>query len=308
MGLWEIKTYRNLKTIDLKQNQNEGISALNSKSMRWTTDNQEPNSYSFISMYMSLINLASSNVFAVQTLEILHLILTVFTFCATSATLCLCTNKKACLAWFLVCYLLCVISFLLGLAVVLVLIAWQTATLPRLASTTAIIVFKSYGFCFWLSVAVLVLLFISSIFLLTYIITAAVSLYQKHRKTTKLLKSKKNNQQNDASFTNLAKIPRLQVSNSPIDSSSNNAPINAFSNLQQISGDQNTSYVFYTGHGQFQHTQNKKMNNVENKSDYEPPMNEFYPMNDGRRQVLESHPYSNVLVEQTNNGYVSEQR
>ncbi len=189
----------------------------------------------------------------------------------------------------------------------IVLIAWQTATMPRLASLNTISVLKAYGFCFWLSVAVLVLLLISSFFLLAYIITAAVSLYQKHRKATKLLKPKKSSNQNAANFTNLARIPRLQVNNTPTDNSENDndAPINAFSNLQQMPGEQNASYVFYTGHGQFQHAHHKQMTGAVKKPEYEPP-NEFYPGHGGRRPVVESHPYSNVLVEQVNHGYIVE--
>ena len=67
---------------------------------------------------------------------------------------------------------------------------------------------------------------------------AAISLYQKNRAAAKRLKSKKTISLSPVNFTNLAKIPRVQVNSLNVtDNNSslnidNDSPINAFSNLK----------------------------------------------------------------------------
>lgn len=311
MGLWDLRTYRKLSILDITNN---NLSADNMQSMRWTTGDTKSNS--FVYRFLAFISLTSSTIYALQILEILHLIFTLLTFCATSVTLCLCTNKKASLAWYLVCYLLCILSFLLGLAVIVILIAWQTSSKPPLAAAQTLSLIKDFGFCFWLSVVVQILLLSTSFFILTYVIVASISLYRKHREMAKRLAKPKSN-----GFSNVVRIPRLHVDSSSSSRSSKSdkndakdpsSPINAFSNLPQMpENQQNPSYVFYTGHGNYHSKQP-----VIHKSEYEPP-NEFYQpqtnkhsasynhvmQSSGKYPKAGDHPYSNVLVEQVNHAY-----
>lgn len=332
MGLWNLRTYRKLAIYDLT---NINMVSENIQSMLWTTGNIKTNS--FVYMFMSLIDLTSSTIFALQILEILHLIFVLLTFCGTSVTLCLCTNKKASIAWYLVCYLLCLLSLLLGLSVIIVLVAWQTSVMPPIVSTQNLTLMKGFGFCFWLSVVVQALLLSSSFFILTYLIFASCSIYQKHREDSKKILNC--NKDSKHSFSNIMRIPRLHVSTSQNAHTHSNIehnqdinqelPINAFSNAninqysqQQISADKeqnNSAYVFYTGHGNYHKSYDKT-------SDYEPPNEILKPQSENlanyslmiqnhnknklssKKNGNDNHPYSNVLVEQINLSYNNEQR
>lgn len=331
MGLWDLRTYRKLAVYDLT---NVNMVAENVQSMRWTTGTTKTNSFVF--MFMSLISMTSSTIFALQILEIMHLIFVLLTFCATSVTLCLCTNKKASIAWYLVCYLLCLLAILLGMSVIIVLIAWQTSVMPPISAAQSLDLVKGFGFCFWLSVVVQALLLGSSFFILTYLIVASCSLYQKHREAAKkIIQSNSNRDSRKTNFSNIRKIPRLHVNaSSPnytmksgenLENKQNDTspPINAFTNLNQSfqqqspsdQGQANSAYVFYTGHGNFHKGDNRK------GSDYEPP-NDFTQLspehlanyslmmqNQNRDRFVpkqagqDNHPYSNVLVEQVNHAY-----
>ena len=314
MGLWEIKTNRKLN-IYLNDYVKSNINTENSKSMRWPTDSASINTHSFIYLYMSLIELPSANVFTVQILEILHFVFTILTFCATSVTLCLCTNKKASLAWYLVCFLLCLLSLMLGTAVLVTMAAWRAALMPNLSSVQKLTLLKDFGFCYWLSVTVQVLLFISSVFLMAYVIIAAIAMYKKSKEDCKKLNKKQNG------FSNVLRIPRLQVSSTgsiPNAKASQdpakdiNSPINAFSNLQQVPETQH-SYVFYTGHGNFHKQPTTNGVEYEQANDFfQPPpehlVNYSLMMQNRRIQKSNDHPYSNVLVEQINHAYHNGQR
>lgn len=296
MGLWDLKTYRTLSIMDIN---NPNMLAGSLPTMRWTTGDMKSNT--FIYMYITLIGLSSSTIFGIQILEILHLIFTLLTMCATSVTLCLCTNRRASLAWYLVCFLLTLLSMFLGLAVIIIAIAFQAVPINNLGPSTLTVV-KGFGFCFWLSVVVQCLLVGSACLILTYVIIASCTWYQKNREAAKRVpKSKK------AGFNNMTKIPRLQVDSSSPNTSGGSkeldSPINAFSNLHQVDPHQpNTAYVFYTGHGNYHKNDGQQAGEF-----YQPPpehlVNYSLMMQNRKHAKGNEHPYSNVLVEQINHAY-----
>jgi len=286
MGLWDLKTYRILSILGTD---NPTVVASNVPTMRWTTGDMTSNT--FVYMLITLIGVNSSTIFGVQIIEILHLIFTVLTLAATSVTLCLCTNRRASLAWYLVCFLMNLVSMFLGLAVIIIIIAFQTQTLEDITPSTLVTV-KGYGFCFWLSVAIQCLLVGSACLILTYIIIASVAWYEKNKDAARNKKQHK--------------IPRLKVDSK---SKENDQPINAFSNLQQIDPhNPNTAYVFYTGHGNYHKHPNGVVGSHEQNGEFYqlPPehMVNYQLMMQSRKNVKgNEHPYSNVLVEQINHAY-----
>ena len=309
-GLWEVRTYRGLQI---------GSSLTPSlESMPWPAGNTKLQPDSFVNWLMAFLNMSSSSVFAVQVLEILHFIFAGLTFCATSLTLCLCANRRASLTWYLACLLLCTISFALGLAVLIILVIWQTGHMPSLVTTTTISLSlgKSFGFCFWLAVGITVGLLLSAVLLIVYILINGIALHNEKQRVGKKVGHTVRPQSSSIlktsrSFDNLAaaKIPRLHIlepDESLVSSSGFKAPINAFNNLESLQPqDANSSYIFYTGHGHF-HKQNFTSNDAD-KSDYEPANPIIQPnlanysitMQDTSRNMsrtprLNEHAYSNV--------------
>ncbi len=183
------------------------------------------------------------------------------------------------------------VSMFLGLAVIIIIIAFQTQTLEDITPSTLVTV-KGYGFCFWLSVAIQCLLVGSACLILTYIIIASVAWYEKNKDAARNKKQHK--------------IPRLKVDSK---SKENDQPINAFSNLQQIDPhNPNTAYVFYTGHGNYHKHPNGVVGSHEQNGEFYqlPPehMVNYQLMMQSRKNVKgNEHPYSNVLVEQINHAY-----
>ena len=312
-GLWEIRTYRGLQI---------GSTLTPSlESMPWPAGNTQLQPDSFVNWLMAFLNMSSSSVFAVQVLEILHFIFAGLTFCATSFTLCLCANRRASVTWYLACLLLCTISLMLGLAVLIILVIWQTGQMPSLVATTtttaiSLSLVKSFGFCFWLAVAIIAGLLLSAVLLIVYTLINAIALHNEKQRFGKKVGHTVRPQSSSIlktsrSFDNLAaKIPRLQIlepDESLVSSSGFKAPINAFNNLESLQPhDANSSYIFYTGHGHF-HKQNFTSNEAD-KSDYEPSTanpiiqpnlaNYSITMQDtrnvSRTPRLNEHAYSNV--------------
>lgn len=289
MGIWEVKmNTNNVDLIDLRTN----VKTTNQNSMLWlNSDSSNGGFQSFLVNFLSFIELSSANIFTVQILEIIYLIFTFLTFSASSLTLCLCSKNRTSLCWYLICYFLCLISFLTGLAVIIIIIVWQTTSLPSLEGTQAFIMSKSFNWCFWTSVGINSSLFFASFLILCYIIVSSILSYNnrknsyeqkgtkkhsaKNNKSVSILKIQNGKNNNDISINdysnNVPKLPRLQTNGlqaSPAFLSKSNSLVaqntaTTFNNLQSLANSQsaNPSYTFYTGFGNY-HKQNICLNQI----------------------------------------------
>lgn len=293
LGIWEVKMNTDkLQLIDLKT----GVQTTNSQSLLWLNSDSSISFQAFLVNFLSFIEISSANIFTIQILEILHLIFTFLTFCSTSFTLCLCSKNRTSICWYLVCYFLCLVSFLTGLAVIIIIIVWQTSSLPSLVGTQAFLMSKSFNWCFWTAVGINSSLFSASFLIFCYILIGSILNYNKHKrvyeKKTTVSQNNTNKNKKGASILknpNLttadmtqnndysnAKLPRLQTNILPSSAAlmSNSNPLlasnstTAFSNLQTLtnsnannSKNNNPSYTFYTGYGQY-HKQNIRLNPI----------------------------------------------
>ena len=133
VGLWEVKMDR---WLTLRDASTPGVTYNNSYpySMLWlNADINKPND-AFLVKFSQFIDLTTSNLFIVEILEILHLVFIFFAFCFTSFTVCLCSPRSFC--WYLVCLLLSLLAFLLGAAVIGLLVYWDTFYVDQVRSTT----------------------------------------------------------------------------------------------------------------------------------------------------------------------------
>lgn len=278
------------------------------QSMLWLNADLNDKSETFLMKLLQFINLKSYDLFIVQILEIIHLIFIFLTFCFQSYTLCLCSDHKSSLCWYLVCLFLCIITFLTGLSSIILIVMWQMMLGPFVNIGSSLIsVQKTFSWCFWVAVGINSSIFLAAILILLYLIITTVILYKqsKERKNKSIVKELKNtgklskvNQafqtENGITTENIAmdiggnypRLPRLQTGNLlPISHGdvarststlqdqffgpNSNGKQNALQPPQQLL---NPSYIFYTGHGNYrkQSISIEKLNDL-NRSDYEPP-------------------------------------
>jgi hypothetical protein len=239
MGIWEVKMNQDLELVDNNSNRFKNSYP---QSMLWLNSDD-----SFLERFIKFINIKMSNLFIIQTLEILHLIFTFLTFTFTSFTVCLTgnanTNKSLC--WYFVCFIMALVAFLSGLAVIILIIIWQTINTPLLKDEMGrrIIVKKDFGWTFWTSVGILSLILLASSLILLHILIESLIYYfrcKKMAKHHKTLSKKKNNndklnyvytangivssngnvlnecfQANNYNNLNSSKLPRLQSNYTP---------------------------------------------------------------------------------------------
>lgn len=323
MGIWEVRTNSaNLKMVDLSTN----FQITNNYSMLWLNSGAD----SFLVEYLSFIELSSSNIFIIQILEIIHLIFTALAFSSTAFTLCMCSKKRTGLCWYLICYFLCLISFLTGLAVIILIIVWQVSPLPALLVSQGFTITKSklFSWCFWTAVGINASLFFASLLILCYIIIGSIMSYNKRKrmldkqvkkhkiKTNNLSILKAQNNKNDMMSNNMTKIPRLQAHLNLDQSNSLNQSLNMsgsappFHNIQTLTNTNhnnatnNPSYTFYTGFGNY-HKQNIRLNPI---ADDDNITERSYPVgNQSLKQAIlnsNDHAYSNVF-DQINQSFQS---
>jgi hypothetical protein len=185
MGIWEVKMNQDLELVDNNSNHFKNSFP---QSMLWLNGDD-----SFLEMFIKFINLKMSNLFIIQTLEILHLIFTFLTFTFTSFTVCLTSNSNAnkSLCWYFVCFIMALVAFLSGLAVIILIIIWQTLNTPLLRDEMGrrIIVKKDFGWTFWTSVGILSLILLASSLILLHILIESLIYYFRCKKIAKQHKS-----------------------------------------------------------------------------------------------------------------------
>ena len=195
MGIWEVKMNQDLELVDNNSNRYKNSFP---QSMLWLNTDD-----SFLEKFIKFINLKMSNLFIIQTLEILHLIFTFLTFTFTSFTVCLTgnanTNKSLC--WYFICFIMALVAFLSGLAVIILIILWQTMNTPLLRDEAGrrIIVKKDFGWTFWTSVGILSLILLAGSLILLHILIESLIYYfrcKKIAKHHKTLSRQKNNNDN----------------------------------------------------------------------------------------------------------------
>ena len=178
MGIWEVKMHQRLELVDAN-----GVSSNDgSPSMLWLSSS---GSQAFLAKFAQFINLNSGNLFTIQILSIMHLLFTILAFSFTALTLCLCASKRASLCWYLACFFLSLVSMLLGLATIILFSLWKMSVLPDFRSqlsenqSTS----KSFGWCFWVSVGALVSILVASLHILLYLLIACCVYNQRDMET-----------------------------------------------------------------------------------------------------------------------------
>ena len=145
---------------------------------------------SFLIHLLAFVDLPSSAIiFVVQLLEIAHIVFTLVALCFTSFTLCLCTSSysKSSLCWYLVSFFMCLIAFMSGLGVIVLIIVWQASNLPALANQFGDEYFldRSFNWCFWLAVGIDSALLLASLLILLYILLRIILIYIRNRTIAK---------------------------------------------------------------------------------------------------------------------------
>lgn len=145
---------------------------------------------SFLIHLLAFIDLPTTAiVFVVQLLEIVHIIFTLVALCFTSFTLCLCTSSrsKSSLCWYLVSFFMCLIAFLTGLGVIVLVVVWQSSSLPTLTNQFGDQYFleRSLNWCFWLAVGINSAVLFSSLLILLYILLRMILMYIRSRTVSK---------------------------------------------------------------------------------------------------------------------------
>lgn len=260
------------------------------QSMLWL-DTDSVSMESFLIQLLHFIELTTTNIFTVQILEILHIIFTLITLCFTSFTLCLCTSHKSSLCWYLVSFFMCLISFLTGLAVIVLIVVWQTSTLPNIKNQFGDDYYleRSFNWCFWLAVGINSAILLASLLILLYILIRTILLYVRNKankaalansryhneiKPSKLQNRTARLYQNgisidDIDISNFSRLPRIPgpVGNPANISRSSTALAPSIqerlmtqnqiimAHQQQVNTSiesmRSPSYIFYTGHGNY---------------------------------------------------------
>lgn len=145
---------------------------------------------SFLINLLAFIDLPTTAiVFVVQLLEIVHIVFTLVSLSFTSFTLCLCTSSrsKSSLCWYLVSFFMCLIAFLTGLGVIVLVVVWQTSELPILTNQFGDQYFleRSLNWCFWLAVGINSAVLFSSLLILLYILLRMILIYIRSRTVAK---------------------------------------------------------------------------------------------------------------------------
>lgn len=141
---------------------------------------------SFLLHLLEFIDLPSTAiVFIVQLLEIVHIVFTLVALCFTSFTLCLCTSSysRSSLCWYLVSFFVCLLAFLTGLAVILLIVVWQSSGLPTLSNQFGDQYYldRSLNWCFWLAVGINSAVLFSSLLILLYILIRMILIYIRNK-------------------------------------------------------------------------------------------------------------------------------
>lgn len=325
IGIWEVKMNQELEIHD-------SVSPLivykNNfpQSKLWLNADINNIIESFLIKFLTFINWKNSYLFCWQILEIIHLIFTFLTFCLTSFTLCLCTNHKSSLCWYLVSFFICLISHLTGLSVIIIMIYCQMNNAPYLVDNqmNKQILVKTYNWCFWAAVGINSSLMFACFLILLYILIATFYLYRKNKYIKKKTKSIKGNSEindtndqinfneslgNDFSQNkNSSRLPRLQTNyivDSPAIMHNSRASTALAPNYEKsfqldtnsLKPSLNSSYVFYSGHGQYKTYKN--FANDEKTSDFikSPNHNQDLP------NLISDHQYSNVADQINNNDF-----
>lgn len=162
VGLWETKWNSPLEIINDNFNNFTLSNSSLPATIAWLTNDR------FIIEFMSLIQINSSTLFAIQTLEILHLIFTFISLCISIAILCFCLKyrKKFSYCWYIVSFLTTIISISLGLAVVVTLAVWQNN--QKLSNLYQV----EFNWCYWVTVGELGSLSFATFLIFIYILVA----------------------------------------------------------------------------------------------------------------------------------------
>jgi hypothetical protein len=178
VGLWEVKMDRNLQLYDPAVPKTTFTNTF-PQSMLWLNADVNSPSDGFLLKFAQFIDLATSNLFVVQILEILHLIFTMLAFCFTAFTLCLCRADAFC--WHLICLILSLLSFLLGATIIGLLVYWEsysTSHVTLVDNLNRNISFsKTYNWCFWAAVGINSSLLAACFLILVYVLVAVCTIY-----------------------------------------------------------------------------------------------------------------------------------
>jgi hypothetical protein len=276
LGIWEVKMYQDLELVDLESKS----SSKNAypRSMLWLNSDINNEAYSFLNKFLKFIDLKSASLFTVQILEILHLIFTFFSFAFTSFTLCLCTSHKQSISWYLVSFFMSVISFLAGIAVIILIYIWIRNS-GSIFSDNSIEFKMTYNWCFWSAVGINGMICLAAFLILMFVLVASIIYYKNVKKlrANGNLKVKRGNEkkkdgkqgrnktghsfynnnfdnvitlENDLHENSTSRLPRFI---DPSHSTPSLAEANNISRHMKYPNEQlmSRSYVFYTGHGNY---------------------------------------------------------
>lgn len=169
LGIWEVKMYQDIDLVDASGR----VSNTFPLSMLWLGA-ESTGMQAFLAKFSQFINLKTANLFTIQILEIMHLIFTVLALAFTAFTLCLCASRKSALCWYLVCFFLSSVSFLNGLAVIVLVLLWQSSLFQdfKFQLTENQYTYKTLGWSFWVAVGAIASIFFAALHTLIYIFIA----------------------------------------------------------------------------------------------------------------------------------------
>jgi hypothetical protein len=125
LGIWEVKMNQKLSLIDRQKFTTSHNTYPLSQTMVWFNIDPNGINESFLYMFIQFMNIKNSHLFTIQILEIIHFIFTFLSLCFTSVTLCLCSKKNSPLCWYTVCFFMNIVSLAMGLTVIILLALWQ---------------------------------------------------------------------------------------------------------------------------------------------------------------------------------------
>jgi hypothetical protein len=267
MGIWEIKSnqYSQLKNLLTD------ITVTSTSSMLWldaTYSSLAQSSYVYY--FLSFIELASSSIFLIQILEVLHLIFMFLGFTTTSLVFCLCSRRLISPCWHLISFILNSIGFITGLSVIILIIVWQTSIANPIFNSL-IQYNKNFGWCFYVSIGINCCLFIASLLILVFIIVDSMFLYEERKKTLNNLKLEMQRDIVRSIPVDYNKMPRLQK-NMLINQVCNN--VKTLSPFDLITGvklmpfsNENPSYLLNFGNGNYYKRNVQMIENNDNIDD-----------------------------------------
>lgn len=178
IGVWEVKMNQEIEMVDMQQKFQNPYP----QSMLWLNSDEN-----FLERFVKFIELKMSNLFIVQTLELLHLIFAFLAFTFIAFTVCLSSNNSKSLCWYFVCFVLSMVTFSSGIVVVILIIFWQTAGSPSFKDESGrqVLMKKEFGWTFWTSVGINSVILLAATLIILHILVESFIYYFRSKKIIK---------------------------------------------------------------------------------------------------------------------------